>query len=96
VTRATAIGLSVAAFLAAAPLRAADPAPSRPLEISVDATEAPRKLLHARLVIPAAPGPLTLHYPKWIPGEHFGRGSALPGRLPHCLEGQAAFGQARG
>src|SRR5262249_51779669 len=32
--------------------------------------EAPRKLLHARLVIPAAPGPLTLCYPQWIPGEH--------------------------
>src|SRR5207253_1880304 len=24
----------------------------------------------ARLVIPAQPGPLTLYYPKWIPGEH--------------------------
>ena len=40
------------------------------IELSVDATEAPRKLLHARLVIPATPGPLTLYYPKWIPGEH--------------------------
>jgi len=40
------------------------------MELSVDATEAPRKLLHARLVIPASPGPLTLCYPKWIPGEH--------------------------
>src|SRR3954447_23062573 len=38
--------------------------------LSVDASEAPRKLLHARLVIPAVPGPLTLCYPKWIPGEH--------------------------
>src|SRR5436305_8092617 len=54
-------------FLSAAPLRAE---PIRPIELSVDATEAPRKLLHARLVIPAAPGPLTLYYPKWIPGEH--------------------------
>ena len=44
--------------------------PARPIEISLDATEAPRKLLRARLVIPAQPGPLTLHYPKWIPGEH--------------------------
>jgi predicted metalloprotease with PDZ domain len=26
--------------------------------------------LHARLSIPVAPGPLTLVYPKWIPGEH--------------------------
>jgi predicted metalloprotease with PDZ domain len=43
---------------------------NRPIEPSLDATEAPRRLLHARLVVPAAPGPLTLHYPKWIPGEH--------------------------
>jgi predicted metalloprotease with PDZ domain len=41
-----------------------------PITIAVDATEAPRKILHARLSIPASPGPLTLMYPKWIPGEH--------------------------
>jgi predicted metalloprotease with PDZ domain len=38
--------------------------------ISVDATDAPRKIFHAHLTIPAAPGTLTLYYPKWIPGEH--------------------------
>src|SRR6476660_3666242 len=41
-----------------------------PITIAVDATEAPRKILHARLTIPTKPGPLTLLYPKWIPGEH--------------------------
>jgi predicted metalloprotease with PDZ domain len=41
-----------------------------PIRLDVDATEAPRKILHARLSIPAKPGPLTLLYPKWIPGEH--------------------------
>ncbi len=40
------------------------------ITIAVDATEAPRKILHARLTIPTTPGPLTLLYPKWIPGEH--------------------------
>jgi predicted metalloprotease with PDZ domain len=40
------------------------------MEITLDATEAPRRLLHAHLVIPAHPGPLTLQYPRWIPGEH--------------------------
>ena len=40
------------------------------ISIVVDATEAPRKILHARLRIPASPGTLTLYYPKWIPGEH--------------------------
>jgi predicted metalloprotease with PDZ domain len=38
--------------------------------IFVDATTAPRKIFHAKLTIPAAPGDLTLYYPKWIPGEH--------------------------
>jgi len=36
----------------------------------VDATDAPRKIIHARLEIPASPGPLTLVYPKWLPGDH--------------------------
>ena len=40
------------------------------ITIAVDATEAPRKILHARLTIPTKSGPLTLLYPKWIPGEH--------------------------
>ncbi len=35
-----------------------------------DASEAPRKILHAQLRIPAKPGTLTLYYPKRIPGEH--------------------------
>jgi predicted metalloprotease with PDZ domain len=38
--------------------------------LAVDATEAARKIFHARLTIPATPGTLTLYYPKWIPGEH--------------------------
>ena len=40
------------------------------ITLSVDASETPRKIFHARLRIPAAPGTLTLYYPKWIPGEH--------------------------
>ncbi len=38
--------------------------------LSVDATNAPRKIFHATLTIPAKPGELILYYPKWIPGEH--------------------------
>ena len=41
-----------------------------PVSLQVDATDAPRNILRARLHIPAQPGPLTLVYPKWIPGEH--------------------------
>ncbi len=40
------------------------------IQLAVDATDAPRRILHARMTIPAAPGPFTLVYPKWIPGEH--------------------------
>src|SRR5262245_5511267 len=40
------------------------------IRLDVDATEVPRKILHASLRIPAKPGELTLVYPKWIPGEH--------------------------
>jgi predicted metalloprotease with PDZ domain len=43
---------------------------STPIQISVDLSEAPRHIFHAHLIIPAAPGPFTLAYPKWIPGEH--------------------------
>ncbi len=38
--------------------------------LSLDATQAPRKIFHARVTIPSSPGTLTLYYPKWIPGEH--------------------------
>ncbi len=38
--------------------------------LSVDATDAPRKILHAQETIGAKPGPLTIIYPEWIPGEH--------------------------
>ncbi len=65
--------LSFVAFLFGAvlpgvtPLRAQE---QRPIALEVDAREAPRKIFHAKLKIPAKPGGLTLFYPKWIPGEH--------------------------
>ncbi len=43
---------------------------SAPIELALDATDAPRRVLHAHLSIPVTPGPLTLYYPAWIPGEH--------------------------
>jgi predicted metalloprotease with PDZ domain len=43
---------------------------SNPIHLTVDLTEAPRKILHAHMTIPVSPGPLTLLYAKWIPGEH--------------------------
>jgi predicted metalloprotease with PDZ domain len=40
------------------------------IELSVDATETPRKILHIHETIAVEPGAVTLFYPKWIPGEH--------------------------
>src|SRR5262249_13882511 len=60
-----------AAFLFAlvivSPVRAADPPP---VELEVDLADVGRRVVHAKLVIPATPGPMTLYYPKWIPGTH--------------------------
>jgi predicted metalloprotease with PDZ domain len=67
---------AIAAFaILAAPITsthfsAAAQSASAPIQISVDLSEAPRHMFHAHLVIPATPGPFTLAYPKWIPGEH--------------------------
>ena len=44
--------------------------PLPPIKLTVDTSEAPRSILHAKLTIPVRPGPLTLYYPEWIPGEH--------------------------
>jgi len=40
------------------------------IKMNVDATEAARNVLHTTLTIPVKPGPFSLLYPKWIPGEH--------------------------
>ena len=45
-------------------------AQSAPIQLSVDLTDAPRRILHAVETMPVAAGPLTVVYPKWIPGEH--------------------------
>lgn len=49
-------------------------ASAQTMKLDVDATQAPMKILHARLEIPAKPGDLTLSYAKWIPGEHMPSG----------------------
>ncbi len=53
---------------ATAPAPAA--APSQPINLFVDATHAPEKILHAQVQIPVQPGEVTVVYPEWIPGEH--------------------------
>jgi predicted metalloprotease with PDZ domain len=43
---------------------------SNAIRLTADLREAPRRIFHASLELPVKPGPLTLLYPKWIPGEH--------------------------
>lgn len=41
-----------------------------PVTIDLDASDVARRTVHVKARVPVAAGPLTLHYPKWIPGEH--------------------------
>jgi hypothetical protein len=61
------LSLATAGALFAALAAAAQTAP---IKLDVDATDAPRKILHAHLQFPVQQGKLTLVYPKWIPGDH--------------------------
>ena len=40
------------------------------MTLDVDATDAPMKIIHATMSMPAKAGAMSLFYPKWIPGEH--------------------------
>lgn len=44
--------------------------PEDPARIEADLRDAPRYIFHSRISLPVKPGPLTLVYPKWIPGDH--------------------------
>lgn len=45
--------------------------PAPPIKLTLDATHAAQKILHAQLQIPVqSKGEVVLVYPKWIPGEH--------------------------
>lgn len=59
-----------AAVVCATPVLAQAQTAGQPITLAVDLTDAPRRILHATETMPAQPGPMTLVYPKWIPGEH--------------------------
>jgi predicted metalloprotease with PDZ domain len=52
------------------PLFLSGVAGAQAIQLFVDLSDAPRNIYHSRMTIPAKPGPLTLVYPKWIPGNH--------------------------
>ena len=45
-------------------------AQKKPIQITADLSDAPRKLYHAEVDLPVTAGPLTLITPEWIPGTH--------------------------
>jgi predicted metalloprotease with PDZ domain len=58
---------ALAAGFVASPSHATE---QNPATVVVDASRASDGFLETRERIPAAPGPFTVVYPKWIPGEH--------------------------
>jgi len=48
----------------------ANVASAQSIQLSVDLSDAPRNIYHSQLTVPVKPGPLTLVYPEWIPGNH--------------------------
>ncbi len=60
--------LPLAAFLLFLPAVHAQ-STSQPIQLSVDVTDAPRKIIHAVETMPITAGEHTLVYPKWIPGR---------------------------
>jgi predicted metalloprotease with PDZ domain len=80
-------GMAAGAFAGSARAQAQGDAPAQqqtaapsgppPIRLTVDATQAPQKILHAHMQIPVQPGPLTLFYPEWIPGEHMPDGPII-------------------
>ena len=62
-------------------VRAAAAGPA--IVVEADARQSARGLQSAHLVLPVQPGPLTLLYPKWIPGNHrpSGRITSLSGLI---------------
>lgn len=61
-------------FVMVANAPAAEPTSDRPypgtIALHVDVTDLDRRIFRVREIIPVAPGPMTLWYPRWLPGVH--------------------------
>ena len=55
---------------AADPLDTSLATASNPMTVVLDERTAPRGFAYTHMTIPVQPGPFTLDYPEWIPGEH--------------------------
>ncbi len=70
-TLAAAISIAACTHLAAQPL---PPVRTTPypgvMTLEVDATDLDHKIFGVKQTVPVKPGPLTLYYPRWLPGTH--------------------------
>jgi predicted metalloprotease with PDZ domain len=57
-------------FLALLAVVCASAAAQTPVRLRIDATDVTRRVVHVQMNLPAKPGPTSLLYPEWIPGEH--------------------------
>jgi predicted metalloprotease with PDZ domain len=66
-------------FLAVSSLECSSPTRNGPplIKMRVDLSNAVQGIFHADLQIPCTEGTLSLHYPKWIPGEHCPNGPIM-------------------
>ncbi len=64
--------LATVAFVGSAPCMASESAgePPGPVALTVRLPHPGQKIFDVQEVMPVKPGPLTLLYPKWIPGDH--------------------------
>jgi predicted metalloprotease with PDZ domain len=63
--------------------------------VFVDATDARRGVFHSHLTLPAKSGPMTLVYPKWIPGEHMPTGPLMQMAGLHVRAGDRELSWSR-
>ncbi len=40
------------------------------VQVTVDTRDIARRVVTSKIIIPAKPGPMLIHFPKWIPGTH--------------------------
>ena len=63
-------GMALAAALAGPATAIADPSSPGVIRLEVDATDLDHRVFGVHETLPVQPGPLTLQYPKWLPGTH--------------------------
>lgn len=62
--------VALAAPVLAQPVEPLDQPFPGTIALSADLSDVAHKIFRIHEIIPAKPGPMALHYPKWIPGEH--------------------------